>query len=284
MWKNSVFPKLYNLLQKSRISSAPRLGRSSRDRSGRAASELESRRKGVFSWPGPARTACRPAAGRPERFLPGSLTPQQNQARPPHRRGRGSCPDCNTEHPPTPTARRRSGDNPEARRKSRPARLIGSYPTAEKSHWATKLLAKAPSHSHAQSLSLQGRAQRSSLFAESRSWPRDQSSLEGRAGWGRLLERRRKIYFWRGREQAGRYTPLYTLRSRGHGDQEGPDQAAQAGRVRSGFGAVGAQDPSGGLPLGGHGSGASGSLPAPHSPDRPKRRGRGLTTSARYPG
>lgn len=78
--------------------------------------------------------------------------------------------------------------------------------------------------------------------------------------------------------------PPYTLRSRGHEGQEGPDQAAQAGRVCSGCWAVGARDPSGGLPLGGPGSGASASLPAPHSPDRLKRRGRGLTTSARYLG
>lgn len=238
----------------------------------------------MFSQPGPARTARRPAAGRPERFLPGSLTPQHKQAHPPHRRGEGSCPDCKTEHPPTPTARRRSRDSPEARRKSRPARLIGSYPTAEKSHWATKLLAKAPSHSHAQPLSLLGPAQRSSLFAESRSWPRDRSSLEGRAGWGRLLERPERSAFDAGENRLADIPPPYTLRSRGHEGQEVPDQAAQAGRVRSGFGAVGARDPSGGLPLGGPGNGASASLPAPHSPDRPKRRGRGLTTSARYPG
>lgn len=179
---------LYNLFAKSLISSVPSLGRSSKDLSGRAASELESRREGVFSRPGPAKTTHRAAAGKPERFLPGSLTPQHKQAHPPHRCGRSSYPDCKTEYSPTPTAWRRSRDNPEARRKSRPTCLIGPYPKAEKIHWAIQLPAKAPSHSHAQSLSRLGRAQRNSLFAESPTWPRDQSSLEGREGWGRLLE------------------------------------------------------------------------------------------------
>lgn len=131
--------------------------RSSQEHGGGAASELQGGRGGVFSPAGPTegKPAVRPSRRRRGSYLEADLATQTgNQPR----RCRSLYPDFMTEsphRPPQPRVRART-TTPKARRKSRPLLLIGPHPKVEESHWAIELLAKAPSHSLAESSCLLG--------------------------------------------------------------------------------------------------------------------------------
>lgn len=155
--------------------------------SGRAALELQGRRGGVFSRPGPARTTRRPAAKRSDRFLPGSLAPQRKQGGRLRRCGRSPYPDSMTEclhRPPPPGVRARTtprrGGSPAPRaslaRPRRQQEAIG-LPSCSLRH-LTQFVPACSSRARGKML-----GSRSRVLG-----PRDSSSPEGRAGWGRLLE------------------------------------------------------------------------------------------------
>lgn len=227
--------------KKHLVSSAPSLGRSSQELSGGAASELQGRRGGVFSRPGP--TGNNPPPGRRDAgealtWKPDPATQIRSPAASLREKSLPRLHDWISS--PTPTAWSRStNDNTEERRKSRPARLIGPHPKVEESHWATELLAKAPSQSHAgSSCLLRSSSERCPVrgVAFLASWPvLSGREGQGRAGWGGLLERGWRICFWRGKGYDGWGDWLWNTaacrvphRSGGRGVRRGSDREARA--------------------------------------------------------
>lgn len=251
--------------KKHLVSSAPSLRRSSQGLSGGAASELQGRRGGVFSRPGP--TGNNPPPGRCDAGEALTWKPDPaTQMRSPAASLQKSLPRLHDWiFSPTPTAWSRSrNDNTEARRKSRPARLIGPHPKVDENHWATELLAKAPSQSHAESSCLlRSSSERCPVrgVAFLASW----LVLSGRAGQGGAS-------FWseaegstfggqRGMMAEGigcgilppavRPTGVEAVGSEG----DRTERPELAGLARSGCWAEASRGPAGGLPLGGPGFG-----------------------------